>query len=354
MSRSALVQVFRRVGAPFELQTVALPARLKSGEILVEISLATVCGSDLHTVFGRRGAPTPCVLGHEAVGRVVDSARDGIEIGQRVTWSIADSCGSCSACTEWQVPQKCAALFKYGHAALSDGSGLNGCYASHILLRPGTHACAVPDELADEIVAPANCALATVVNALAELPSTCRSAVIQGSGLLGIYGCSLLRERGVDRVYCADIDPARLELVAEFGGIPVDGRAENCMATREEIFAANSGGVDLVLEVAGAPEVIPHGIDWLRPGGLYVWAGMVHPATQLSITGESVLRKCLTIRGVHNYAPRHLEEGLEFLKAAQRRLPFERLVSEAVALGDLDQAIELSQSRRWLRVAVKP
>jgi D-arabinose 1-dehydrogenase-like Zn-dependent alcohol dehydrogenase len=40
---------------------------LGSGDVLVEVELATVCGSDVHTVLGHRDAATPLVLGHEQV-----------------------------------------------------------------------------------------------------------------------------------------------------------------------------------------------------------------------------------------------------------------------------------------------
>src|SRR5690606_27174870 len=108
---AACVQLFHGPGHPFEGRRLPLPASLAHGEVLVEISLATICGSDLHTFEGRRGAPTPCVLGHEAVGRVIASARVGVLPGQRVTWSLADSCGHCPACTDYRLPQKCGSLF---------------------------------------------------------------------------------------------------------------------------------------------------------------------------------------------------------------------------------------------------
>ena len=172
-------------------------------------------------------------------------------------------------------------------------AGLNGCYASHIVLRPGTHILPVPDGLPDSVVAPANCALATIVNALETLPEICDSALVQGGGLLGLYACAWLRHRGVREVFCTDLSPQRLALVADFGGIPV----------RPDAAPAN---VDLVLEVTGSAAVIPDGVKALRPGGHYVWAGMVHPETKLDLTGEAILRKCITVRGVHNYAPQHL------------------------------------------------
>ena len=338
---SARVQLFHGPGQPFQMGTAPLPAELNPGEVLVQISLATICGSDLHTVDGRRSAPTPCVLGHEAVGHVIGSSRDGIATGQRVTWTLADSCGHCAPCTRWHLPQKCDHLFKYGHAAFSDGSGLNGCYASHIVLRPGTQIMPVPVALPDAIAAPANCALATIINAFETLPDPCERALVQGGGLLGIYACAWLRHCRVREVFCTDLSPQRLTLVEEFGGIPLE-------------LGATPPAVDLVLEVTGSSAVIPQGVKALRPGGHYVWAGMVHPETQLDLTGEAVLRKCLTLRGVHNYAPHHLAAGLDFLAQNQTRLPFEKLTSPPLPLEQLNEGIELTRSRQWQRVAIQP
>jgi len=341
MNSTARIQLFQGPGQPFQMASAPLPDAVQANEVLVQISLATICGSDLHTTEGRRSAPTPCVLGHEAVGHVVSSAREGIASGQRVTWTLADSCGHCAPCTRWHLPQKCEHLFKYGHAALSDGSGLNGCYASHIVLRAGTQIMPVPDALPDAIAAPANCALATIVNALETLPDPCERALVQGGGLLGIYACAWLRHRGVREVICTDLSPQRLALVAEFGGTPVP-------------HGTKMPEVDLVLEVTGSAAVVPEGVKALRPGGHYIWGGMVHPETKLELTGEAVLRKCLTLRGVHNYAPEHLAAGLEFLAAHQSRLPFEKLTSPALPLEQLNEGFELTRRRQWQRVAIQP
>ncbi|MBX3739517.1 MAG: zinc-binding dehydrogenase [Akkermansiaceae bacterium] len=343
--KTAAVQLFRGPSLPFGMAEVPLPETLAAGEVLVRITLATICGSDLHTVDGRRHGPVPCVLGHEAVGVVQASARGDICEGQRVTWSLADSCGCCAPCTSWSLPQKCGSLFKYGHAPMDDGTGLNGCYASHILLRPGTTILPVPDTLADGLVAPANCALATIANALAELPTPCDAALVQGSGLLGLYACAWLRHQGVSTVYCADMEPRRLALVEEFGGIPV---------LAGDVERTVPGNLDLVVEVAGSSAAVPQGISVLRPGGRYVWAGMVHPETRLDLTGEAIVRKCLTVRGVHNYQPRHLAQALAFLEETKDALPFGKLVSPPLPLSSLDEAFAMTRRREWLRVSVKP
>jgi putative phosphonate catabolism associated alcohol dehydrogenase len=343
---TARVAIFKGPGQALEFTDLPLP-ECGVGELLVAISCATICGSDLHTIEGRRVEPTPCILGHEAVGRVVavGAGRVAALIDQRVTWSLADSCGGCLPCRDWDLPQKCERLFKYGHASLTDGSGLNGCYASHILLRHGTSVVQLPAAVTDEVAAPANCALATMVNATEWLPTPCRVAVIQGAGMLGLYGCALLRAKGVERVVVVDTNPARLAFVAAFGGEPALGSAAD---------AVKPGESDAVIETAGTSAVVAEGVRLLRFGGFYGWVGMVHPATALGLTGETVIRRCLTIKGFHNYAPRHLAQAVEFLDRYNDAYPWASLVSPAWPLSELPAALDLAQTQRWPRVAIRP
>ena len=335
--------VFRGVGTAFECERWEIEDHLSPGHILVKIDLATICGSDLHTASGRRATPLPTILGHEGVGRIVRSERAGWRAGDRVTWTLVDSCGQCCACREWDLPQKCDQLVKYGHASFSGSP--NGCYSTYIVLRPGTHLVRVPEELPDAVVAPANCALATMVAATEVLPKHCHTVVIQGAGLLGLYGCALLRSRGVQRVVVVDTDPQRLEWVREFGG-------EGALGTARA--AASLGPVDAVFEVAGDPAVFKEGLGLLRPGGSYLLVGMVHPQSAIELTGEALIRNCVTLQGFHNYAPRHLEQAIGFLREQLDSYPWARLVSPPRPLQHLDEAFVEAAARRWHRVAVAP
>ena len=72
------------------------------------------------------------------------------------------------------------------------------------------------------------------------------------------------------------------------------------------VFAALPGvsqcypdSVDVVLEASGSASVVDEGLRLLRPGGVYLFVGMVHPDTALNITGEQIIRKCLTIKGIN-------------------------------------------------------
>lgn len=280
------------------------------------------------------------------MGRVLEVGpwRDSALVRRRGTWTLADSCGSCRCCRDWDLPQKCERLFKYGHAALGDGTGLNGTYASHVVLRGGTTVMPLPDAVTDIMAVSANCALATMIAAVELLGTGGDTAVIQGAGLLGLFGCALLRKQGWRRVV---VDPkmSRAELVVSFGGQPALGSA---------LGIVGAGTVDAVIEATGQRAVIPEGIELLRPGGRYHLVGMVHPDSDLGLTGETLIRKCLLVQGTHNYAPRHLAEAVSLLERHGPGLPWERLVSPPLPLESLDAAVALARTGRWPRVAVAP
>jgi putative phosphonate catabolism associated alcohol dehydrogenase len=346
-------QLFEGVGKPFQFESRVFQSELKPGEALVKILLSTICGSDIHTIEGRRKEDTPCILGHEAVGEIVAiNSRPGLAVGDRVTWTVVDSCGQCPPCTNYELPEKCHKLFKYGHASIKKGSGLNGCYATHIHIRRGTHLVKVPDSVSDAAAAPANCALATMVNAISQRTCMPQKVVIQGGGMLGLYACGLLKELGVSQIFCLEIEEKRFKWIEAFGAIPVD--AQDLQNATRFIFDQVGEGVDAVFEVAGIKELIPQGIELLRPGGDYILVGLVHPDSKLDITGEQIIRKCLHIKGIHNYAPRHLDEAISFLERNRDRFPFDSLVSTPFKLEEIEKAIHETRKQNWVRVSVRP
>ncbi len=172
LPETCLAAVFEAPNTPMRLARVPVPRDLPPGAVLCRVRLSTICGSDLHTTSGRRIEPAPSILGHESVGEVValgEGARyrsgEPLHLGDRVSWTIMASCGACSFCSR-ALPQKCVYLKKYGHLPMTVWPGLTGGYAEYIYLFPGTGIFAAPPDLDDAVVAPANCALATVVCAL--------------------------------------------------------------------------------------------------------------------------------------------------------------------------------------------
>ena len=133
-------------GAGVDLRDVAVP-RLGARELLVRVRLATVCGSDLHTVTGRRPGPRPSVLGHEAVGDVVAAGPGaGTVVGARIVWTVTASCGACDRCESGRSA-KCRSLRKVGHEPFDGAWALSGAYARYIVLPAGVGVVRVPDRV---------------------------------------------------------------------------------------------------------------------------------------------------------------------------------------------------------------
>lgn len=206
------------VGRGFTVVSTAAPRDLAPGEVLARVDLATVCGSDVHSVFGRRSSPAPGVLGHEQVGTVLAVGPgtpplrvDGVPIepGMRVVWSVAASCEQCDRC-EADLPQKCRRLLKYGHEPLTDSWVLSGGFATHCVLQPGTAVVAVPAEVPDTVAAPASCATATVAAVLGAANRSLAGArvLVAGAGMLGLTAVAMAAQAGA-LVTAVDPDPAR-------------------------------------------------------------------------------------------------------------------------------------------------
>ncbi|NEE00498.1 alcohol dehydrogenase catalytic domain-containing protein [Phytoactinopolyspora halotolerans] len=330
-------------GTTVERTAVALPA-LTTGEALVKVRLATVCGSDLHTVAGRRRSPCPGVLGHEAVGEIVATGPGGVHdvsgrrlrVGDRVVWSVIVSCGSCDRCRSGRSA-KCRAVRKIGHEPFGDGGWkLSGCYATHVHLPSGAHLVRVPDVLADAVAAPAACATATVVATVDRSGGlTGRRVLISGAGMLGITATAMAAAEGAAEITVVDVDPGRLELAGAFGASRVIGAGAAERDRRGVPDVAADGEVDVALDFSGAPEAIERAFGALDVEGVLVLAGSVAPGPAVGLDPERTVRRWLTVRGVHNYEPHHLVSAVEMLHRTAEIYPWSDLIGAVRPLSEL-------------------
>ena len=311
-------------GQEFESREFDLP-ELTGSQAIAQIDLATVCGSDAHTVTGRRTGACPSILGHEAVGTLVaigpNGARDALgrdlSIGDRVIWSVTVSCGACDRCLAGRSA-KCRTLLKTGHEALDGPWGISGGYASHIHLPEGITLVAVPDELSDAAAAPAACATATVMAVLEAAGDVSGQRVlVSGAGMLGLVACAAARQRGAASVVASDINPERLELARAFGATD----------TLQSPGKPQPSSFDVAVDLSGAQPALAAALDALDVGGRLVVAGSVSPGPALCVDPERVVRFLLGITGVHNYEPRHLQQAIAFLMATRDLYDWDSLVA---------------------------
>ena len=201
---NARYALFSGPGRPLEIHQHPLD-QLPADEALVNVSLCTLCGSDLHSYKGDRQVECPTVLGHEMVGTLVqlpaagpllDGAGNPLNVGDRVIWSVTVHCGACYFC-QHGLPQKCSSLFKYGHQRHDPNRPLAGGLADYCQLLPGSSLVKVPDSVSDTAAAPASCATATVVGACRRIGlESVHSLLILGAGMLGLTAAGYARAAG--------------------------------------------------------------------------------------------------------------------------------------------------------------
>lgn len=364
MPRTAKAAVYDAPNAPFHLRDIPLRP-VKPGEVLVKISMSTICRSDIHSYEGKRPNPCPGILGHEIIGVIEelganikkDMRGDPLKVGDRITWSEYFYDGECYYREIQDMPQKCHGVRKYGHDHVDLDPHLLGGFAEYCYIVPGTWILKLPDVLTDEEATPLNCGVATMVSVTeAASIQVGDSVVVQGLGLLGLYGCALAKARGARLVIGLDSVPQRLEVAKKFGAdltFNVGTMAAKDM-TKTVRGACKPDGADAVIEVCGVPDVIPQGLDMLRIGGRYVLGGLVSPDANVTIDANVLVKKWITLRGIHNYHPRHLIQALDFVVANRDRFPFKDIVDSKFALKDLGTAFKKAAEREVLRAAIVP
>lgn len=345
--------VFDAPNAPFRMTDYPLREPLP-GEVLVRIRMSTICRSDIHSYQGHRPSPCPGLLGHEIVGDIValglgvstDLRDEPLSAGDRITWSEYFVPGRNFFREVLDLPQKSPGVDKYGHMCADTAPHHHGGFAQYCYVRPDSWLLRLPPELSDAEATPINCGVATMCAVIEAADIGIGDTVhIQGLGLLGLYGAALAKARGARRVIGIDRVAQRRELARRFG---VD------VAVAPEALPREGRGADVVIEACGDASVLPGGIESLRVGGRYVLAGLVSPGAQVELDAHQIVRKLITMVGVHNYHPRHLIQAVDFVLAQRERFPFAELVDGIYPLADIDRAFADAAACRVLRAAIIP
>lgn len=363
-NRTARAAVYDAPNTPFVIREYPL-RDVRPDEVLVRISMSTICRSDIHSWEGRRPNPCPGILGHEIIGIIEqlgadvkhDMRRDPLSVGDRITWTEYFHHGESYYRDIHDMPQKSAGVRKYGHDLVDEEPHFLGGFAEYCYVVPGTGILKLPDELSDEEATPLNCGVATMV-AVTEAADIRMGdvVVVQGLGLLGLYGCAMAKARGARRVIGLDAVGARLEAARKFGADEViDIAAHDEAATVETVRRLSPpDGADAVIEVCGVPDVIPSGLRMLRVGGRYTLGGIVTPGADVTLDANMFVKKWITLRGIHNYHPRHLIQALDFVVANRERFPFRDIVDSRFRLDELNEAFRRAAERSVLRAAIVP
>jgi len=325
-------------------------------EILVDVTLASICGSDLHMWRGEVPwfQKAPGIQGHEMAGRVArlgvnrthDSLGRLLREGDRVAYAYFIPCGECWACLGGNTG--CPNRYRTRNAITADDPPhFLGAYAEYYLIKANQWIFKVPDDLPDELVAPVNCALAQVVYGLNQIGVWLGdTVVIQGAGGLGIYACGVAKEMGAGRVVAIDSIPERLELARQFGADElIDLKKTPTREARVQRIKdlTEGAGADVCVEVVGVAEVVQEGIEMTRVGGRYLWMGNIVPGMKAEIVPHDVTRQPKTIRGVLAYDRWVLPRALDWVSRNRHKYPFHKLVGATFPLDRINEAFEQAE-----------
>ncbi|HEX4927278.1 MAG TPA: alcohol dehydrogenase [Burkholderiales bacterium] len=269
-------------GRPLQKVLASTPEP-KGSEVLVRVTRAGVCHSDLHIWDGyfdlgggkrfyvkERGCVPPFTLGHEPLGVVeaVGPRVKGVKVGQKRLVYPWIGCGKCAVCKAGQ-DNYCVSGSRF--------LGVNraGAYSTHLLV-PDAKYLIDTAGIEDAFAATLACSALTTYSAAAKLPALGAKdeVAVLGCGGLGLIALSVLRARGVKNIVACDIDDAKLAVAAKLGA----RRTLNTRNDSREKLQGIAGALDFV----GSPATATLGIGALRKGGRYVLCGLyggelVHP-----------------------------------------------------------------------------
>lgn len=260
--------------------------------VLIRVAACGICGSDIHGYDGSTGRRRPpLVMGHEAAGVVerVGDAVDDLTPGDRVTFDSMVSCGRCGFCADGRrnlcddrqvLGVSCGDYRRHG--ALADRIAV----PRRIVYR-------LPDELTMEHAALVEAVSVAVHAANVSDIRLGDTALIVGSGMIGLLCIQAARAAGATRVIATDLSERRLSVARDVGADETFVADER---TIDRVRAVTAGrGVDVAMEVVGATPTVRTAIESTRKGGTVTLVGNVAPTIDLPL--QSVVTREIRLQG---------------------------------------------------------
>ncbi|WP_416966304.1 alcohol dehydrogenase catalytic domain-containing protein, partial [Streptomyces sp. Agncl-13] len=249
------------------------------GEVLVAISAAGLCHSDLSVVDGTIPFPVPVVLGHEGAG-VVEAVGVGVTHvgpGDHVALSTLANCGTCAECDRGRPTMCRQAIGRPGKPFTRGGRSVyqfasNSAFAERTVVK-AVQAVRIPKDIPMPSAALIGCGVLTGVGAVLNRARVGLgdSVVVIGTGGIGLNVLQGARIAGALTIVAVDANPGKEAVAREFG-------ATHFLTSAEGVREILPNGADHAFECVGRVELIRQAVDLLDRHGQAVLLG-VPPAT---------------------------------------------------------------------------
>jgi L-iditol 2-dehydrogenase len=262
-------------------------------DVLIEVKACGICGSDVHGMDGSTGRRIPpIIMGHEASGII---ARIGNSVlhytaGDRVTFDSTIYCGTCFFCRRGEI-NLCENRKVLGVSCQDYRQ--HGAFAEYVAV-PQHILYKLPDGITFEqaaMVEPCSIAFHAVERTPISLNDT---ALVVGSGMIGLFVIQALRATGCGQVIAVDLERNRLNLARRLGAdVCFDGTNGNI---RDHILdMTENRGVDVAFEAVGITETLHTALSSLRKGGALTLVGNLSPTVDLPL--QSVVTREISVYG---------------------------------------------------------
>lgn len=336
----AIVQTGPRRLEPRELP---LP-EIGDEDALLRIEACGICGSDVEQYHGVLPLPYPVIPGHEPLGiieKIGDRAatRWGVDVGDRVAVETMLPCRFCQECLTGRY-HLCRKRRIYSYVPLDQPPGLWGAYAEYMYLAPGSVVHPMSRDLPPEIAVLFN-PLGAGFRWAVEIPNTRpgQSVVILGPGQRGLASVIACRQVGAGTIVVTGLeaDAPKLALAREFGAdVTIDVENENA---RERILEATDGGADVVVDVSSyATEPVAAALDYVKPGGTVVLAGVKGYEPIPGFISDKIVLKEIAIRGAIGVTTTGYSEAIRLIESG--RVPLAKMHTHDFGLREAEEAIQ--------------
>ncbi|MFT5303684.1 MAG: alcohol dehydrogenase [Mariniblastus sp.] len=318
------------------------PTILDPHDAIVQVSLAGLCGSDLHAYFGREtGLDAGTVMGHEFVGTVVEvgTAVSRISVGHRVNAPFTSNCGDCFYC-EQGLTARCVSGQLFGWR--ERGQGLHGGQSEFVRvpLADGTLK-QIPESISDAsaLLLGDNFSTGFYCAEMADVKPD-GVYVVVGCGTVGLLCILAAQHMGATKIYALDPIPERRHEAESLGAIGLDVDE----SAIEKVFSATDGrGADAVMELVGLPAAQKLAYRLLRPGGIMSVVGC-HCTEHFSFSPVDAFDKNLTYRTGRCSARWYMDRLTDLV--ADGTFQLDSFVSRRFGVSDAVEAYDVFSNRK--------
>jgi len=277
----------------FEYIDMDRPVINSDDEVLINVKACGICGSDVHGMDGSTGRRIPpIVMGHEASGVIAEVGKGVTHWakGDKVTFDSTIYCGKCYFCQHGQI-NLCNNRRVVGVSC--DDYRQHGAFAEYIVI-PQHILYRLPEAIKFEQAVMVE-ALSIAFHAVKRTPIILNdTAVVVGSGMIGLLVIQSLRLAGCGNIIAVDIDDRKLDFANKLGA--AFGFNSRKVNVKEEVLKlTHNRGADCAFEVVGISPAVKTGIDVLRKGGSLTLVGNL--SAQINFPLQAVVTREITLYG---------------------------------------------------------